>query len=620
MFNTVILGGQNITLDPKKAIGKGGEADIYEVLGKALKVYKSPDHPDYQHDPKEQQGARDRLLTQQKKLPLFPKNLPASVVCPLELALDPRSRQIVGYTMPLIKGAEVLLRYADKGFRQAGVSNDDMLAILKNLHKTVKGVHDRQVVIGDFNDLNVLVKDNEAFLVDVDSFQFGSFPCRVFTARFVDPLLCDPNKSSPILFKPHTDKSDWYAFAVMLMQSLLFVDPYGGVYIPKNKTNRMPHPARPLHRITVFHPEVRYPKPAVPCGVLPDDLLDFFHRTFVSDERGEFPLKLLEMRWTKCSNCQTQHSRAKCPTCNAHGLVKQVQTIKGAVVATHVFKTPGLIVYACAQEGKLLYLYHENGRYMREDGRAVVIGTLNPQMRFRIRAKSTLLGQNNQVIVLSPDLPPERVSVDSVGQLPIFDANGENYFWLQQGSLYRDSQFAPEYIGDTLQGQTLFWVGPKFGFGLYRAGGLSVAFVFPAKGAGINDSVSLSPIKGQLVDATCVFTDTRCFFLLSTRQGGKTVNECTVIRSDGSVEATASAEAGDGSWLGTIRGKVALGNFLLTATDEGIVRTDIDSGQLSLSREFKDTEPFVDSGTQLFPGNGGVYAVSSNQVTLLKIV
>ena len=55
----------------------------------------------------------------------------------------------------------------------------------------------------------------------------------------------------------------------MLMQCLLFVGPYGGVYRPKDPAHRV-REARPVHRMTIFHPEVQYPKPAIPYGTLPE--------------------------------------------------------------------------------------------------------------------------------------------------------------------------------------------------------------------------------------------------------------------------------------------------------------------------------------------------------------
>ena len=46
------IDGKAFSLDPQKAIGKGGEADVYSLgNGAALKIYKTPDHPDFGNDP-----------------------------------------------------------------------------------------------------------------------------------------------------------------------------------------------------------------------------------------------------------------------------------------------------------------------------------------------------------------------------------------------------------------------------------------------------------------------------------------------------------------------------------------------------------------------------------------
>jgi DNA-binding helix-hairpin-helix protein with protein kinase domain len=271
------LAGKKVKLDPARSLGKGGEADVYDIgNAKALKVFKQPDHPDFAGMPEDQNAARERLDTHQQKLRAFPMNLPLRVITPEELAYDKSGKRILGYTMPLLTNAELLMKYGERAFRQGGIGNDDVLNVFRDLHATVGGLHRQSVVIGDFNDLNVLVTGSKAYLIDADSFQFKNFFCRVFTARFADPLLCDPQQSSPMLYKPHTPESDWYAYAIMLMQSLLFVGPYGGVYRPRDAKNIIPHDARPMKRITVFDSEVRYPKPAVPFNVLPDELLHHF--------------------------------------------------------------------------------------------------------------------------------------------------------------------------------------------------------------------------------------------------------------------------------------------------------------------------------------------------------
>jgi H/ACA ribonucleoprotein complex subunit 3 len=615
-------GAKKIRLDPSQAIGKGGEADVYDIGGGMVaKIFKPPTHPDFTGLSLEQRNAAERIAQHQRKLRQFPQNLPPRVVAPAALVTD-KAGQIVGYTMPFLSGAELLRRYSDRSFR-VGVPNDTIVAIFRDLWGTVDGTHRAGVVIGDFNDLNVLVRGAEAHLIDADSMQFGGFPCRMFTARFVDPTRCDPHATALLLNQPHTEHSDWYAFAIMLFQSLLFVDPYGGVYVPKDATSRIPHDQRPLKRISVFHPDVRYPKPAQHYRVLPDDLLQYFHQMLEKDERGTFPHPLLEqLRWTTCTQCGIAHARSVCPTCAtaAPAAIRETTVVRGKVTATRIFRTPGVILYACVHDGELKWLAHESDTFQREDRSSVLHGALDPAMRYRITGTSTFFLKDGQVVGLTPGAAPEQRVVDTVGHRTTFDANGTHAYWAEGGRLYRDGHLGPERIGDVLRGQTHLWVGPTFGFGLYRAGTMSVAFVFDAERRGINDAVALPSIRGQLVDATCAFSDQRCWFFTATQDRGKTVHRATVIKPDGSIEATAEAESGDGSWLGTIRGKAAAGNFLLAATDDGVVRVEPDgSGGIAVTKAFPDTEPFVDAGCILHIGRRGLYVISKHEITVLKL-
>jgi len=623
---TVYLAGRRVTLDPKHVIGKGGEADVYDIGSEtALKVFKGPQHPDYSIDPNAQKAAKERIAEHQEKLRAFPKGLPKSVVAPHELATSNASGgSIVGYSMPFLSGMEVLLKYSDRTYRETGgIDGNDILEIFKGLYKTINAIHATNVVMGDFNDLNVLVNPRkEAFIIDADSFQFGKFLCRVFTSRFVDPLVCDPKQTSLMLAKPHNNGSDWYAYHVMLMQGLLYVDPYGGIYKPADPTKRLRHDERPLHRITIFHPEVRYPKPAIPFQVLPDDLLHVFVKMFVEDDRTPVPLAVLEgMRWTKCANCGTEYARGKCPTCfgATEASVKETIIRRGKVVATRIFRTSGTILCSTMQNGKLLYLCFDNDSFKRETGETVFSGQLDQEMRFRLSGPLTLVGKNGQLIALKEGRPVANLPVESFGRLPMFDANAQGYYWLSNGQISFNGDVASQYVGSILHNQTLFWVGPSFGFGFYRAGTLSVAFVFNDRKQGINDQVALPPISGQLFDSTCVFTNEHCWFFVSVQNAGKIENHCYVIGKNGQVEATAVTERGDGSWLSTIRGKCAAGNFLFCGTDEGIVRVELQEGKLQLAQTFPDTEPFVNSDSQLFAAKEGIYVVSRHDITHIQI-
>ncbi|MEY4723731.1 MAG: hypothetical protein RLZZ324_1244 [Candidatus Parcubacteria bacterium] len=621
----VYVSGTRYTLGPSNAIGKGGEADVYDIGGgRVLKLFKTPDHPDLVGMPEAQQAAMERIATHQTKLAAFPKGLPDRVIAPLDLATNKAGTRIVGYVMRFQVGTE-LLRYSERSFR-GGIPNAKVVPIFKDLHATVGGVHASGVVIGDFNDLNVLVANGEqAFIVDADSMQFGKFLSMVYTDRFVDPLCCDAKASRLMLCRPHNAASDWYAFAVMLMQSLLFVDPYGGVYRPKGGT-AIKHNARPLHRITVFHPDVKYPKPAVPYGMLSDDLLQAFHRVFEKDERGVFPLALIEgMRWTACTTCGTEHARAKCPSCNQAAPAAVVQTVKvrGTVTATRIFQTSGIILRAAMQGDKLRWLHHEGDAYKREDGSTVISGALDPQMRFRIRGDATVIGKNGKAVTLSPGKPPESRVVDGYGQLPVFDANERNVFWTQSDQLRKDGSYGDEDVGATLSGKTLFWVGSHFGLGFYRAGGLQQAFVFDAKSKGINDNVKLPRMGGKLVDASCAFCKDRAWLFTAVQEGPVTMHRVAVVLPDGTLVATAQAEAGAEPWMTSVGNGFAAGDALFAATDDGIVRLAFTmgagGGTIAKVKEFPDTEPFVDSSTRLFGGSTGLIAVGQKEIVTLKI-
>ena len=57
--------------------------------------------------------------------------------------------------------------------------------------------------------------------------------------------------------------------------------------------------------------------------------------------------------------------------------------------------------------------------------------------------------------------------------------------------------------------------------------------------------------------------------------------------------------------------------MLLAATDAGIARIEVGNGALQQTREFPDTEPFVDAASQLLVGKDGVYVVGRSEITAL---
>src|SRR5260221_3723614 len=156
MNRAVWIDGAKVTLEPAALLGQGGEAEVYDLGdGRVLKWWKPADHPDFDGLPDAQAAAKRRLDEQPDKLRALPGNLPPSVVTPCGFALD--GKRVVGYLMPKV-GGEPLHSYGEPRWRREHpVAGDHVVAALLSLHDAIAGLHRARVVIGDCNDLNVLV-------------------------------------------------------------------------------------------------------------------------------------------------------------------------------------------------------------------------------------------------------------------------------------------------------------------------------------------------------------------------------------------------------------------------------------------------------------------------------
>jgi serine/threonine protein kinase len=622
----IFIKGNPVTVDVRKSLGKGMEADVYRLGDLAVKIFKGPNHPDLLTD-FDRDAARNKIEEHQRKLNKFPRNLPAHVVSPIDLVED-SSGKIVGYTMNMVDNPRQARVFGQVSER-TGIDPNQIVGFFTDLHFTVKGLHTARVVIGDFNDLNILVCNKEAYIIDADSFQFGEFPCRMYTEEFVDPRLCNQNGKTAVLSMTHDPDSDWYSYAVMLFKLLLCVGPFGGVYKPSSKKDLILHTQRSLRGISVFNPEVVYPKKAIHYKVLPDDILDFFQKTFEQRQRIEFPVaKLLNLQWKKCDVCGNLHARQYCPDCKIEAPISSVKErieVSGKIKSTMVFRTFGDILYSTIQNGQLKWVYSENGKLFRENRISIANGSPNPGMRFRIHEDNTAIGQGNTIVVLKNGSAPVQLFADQFqDKFAMFDASAAGIFLCQNGSLLRCNKMGLEYesdrIGQVLEGQTLFWVGDIFGFGFYRAGEVCVSFVFDAKSKVINDSVVIPRFGGQLIGVRCVFSANRAAIFFAFKDGPKVTNRCVLIKSSGDVIGIAEASEGDGSWLSGIRGKCIIGDGLLATTDDGIIKVDFANGVVSKESKFEGSEKFVDSGSHLFAVKDGLFCVGNKQISLLQIV
>ena len=620
---TVYLQGQVLHLSPESIIGKGGEASIYDLgNGSVVKLLKIARDPEYASSKGAQAGAKKRLLEYKNKLAAFPRGLPSGVVAPAEpVYSDEKQRLVIGYTMPYIRGAEQLKRYRDQRYREeASIDGNQIIGLFEQLHSLVHALHTAGVVIGDFNDANVLAANNRVFLVDADSMQFGSFICRGFTARFLDPLC---SESAQLELKHlHNQSSDWYAFDNMLFQSLLCVGPYDGLHKPKAGP-RLQHNPRVLRRLTVFSKEVIYPKAAVPYNLLPDELLEHFHRLYEQDARGVFPLALLEnTRWTKCTKCRMVHARPHCPSCTTQSASAKQQSTRGSFAPKTVFRTKGRLLSVAFQDKKLQYLYYEDNVLRREDGSQLARGGLRPGYRCMVCQGTTIVAEGSRVGVLAPYAEPKEIMAETYGKRPMIGTNAQHYYWIQNGQLLRGSQAGTEALGNVPKGKTAFWVGERFGLGFSRpdqpAQSIAV-FTFSCDRRGLRHQVQLPALSGRLSIDGCFISSQLAWLFMTLKVQGLPESHCLVIDEYGSIVAQAVSKQ-VGNWLTAgLRGRFAAGKSLFGPTDSGIVRITPDNGSLRVTHAFPDTSPFVTSASVLRRGNGGYHVVSKDmsEITFL---
>ncbi|MBI2894190.1 MAG: hypothetical protein HYY06_11620 [Deltaproteobacteria bacterium] len=583
----VLVGKAAVDLADDALLGVGGEARVFRWGDTAVKLW----HADV-----------PALAVRRAKIASFPPGLPAEVVGPRELVRD-ESGQILGFTMPVVEAADELVRLSQRAWREGVVSSSSVVALFRNLRTVLSALHERGVVVGDLNDGNVLFSGARPWLIDADSMQWEGFPCVVAHERFLDPRLYGADLAKGAAFTPG---SDWYAYAVMLFASLLYVHPFGGIHRGLPTLLR-----RAEARRSILGPEVQVPRAAVHYQVLPDDLLGWFEDVFERDRREAVPTRLLDLDWQRC-RCGTEHARPLCPECAplARGdAVRTVTRVNGRCTSHTIVETRGRVLCAAVQ-GKLRFVVEEDGVIRREDGSIVTRGALEPGMRFAISDGSTWIGKGGVLLRLENERALARTATGTLGRDPMFDAcstacyrvHGE---WLEE-------VVTGARVGKVLDGQTWLRVGERLGFGFYRAGLCTFFFLFRVGKAGLTD-VRVEAPQGKIVEADAVFDDSHVLLSLATEQGGRR-RDCTyLVGQDGRVIAHA-----EGLPCG---GKALFGGHVVCATDDGLLSLGVDrsSGLLVPKKLFSDTRPFVEQGFRILPGPGGaVFVVTTKDITEVR--
>ena len=172
----------------KKDIAEGGEATIHivEINGERqiFKQFRTPKDPLFNKE--DAALAKAKIAEYKEKLYEFPKLSPR-IVTPKSVVVDNKGN-VTGYTMEFISHATSLATFMHKDDRvTTGYSLNNVVELFLDLHDTLKNLHERDAVIGDFRPENVLCRSGATYIIDAESMQFGRWKNHTFSEQWADP-------------------------------------------------------------------------------------------------------------------------------------------------------------------------------------------------------------------------------------------------------------------------------------------------------------------------------------------------------------------------------------------------------------------------------------------------
>jgi hypothetical protein len=252
-----------ITLTDNEFIAKGGQASIYQYGGYAFKIYHNA----------------SSAIPQQKIEELEKISLD-NVVKPLDIIFDGH-KKMLGYIMTFISSGHPICKLFTKSFKSKNaIDPNDIINLIAEIQKSVKGIHGCRCLIVDFNEFN-LMTDNTfkvPIFIDTDSYQTPNFPASAIMESIRDPLVKQHN---------YTELSDWYSFAIIAFQLYIGIHPFKGGH---PKFARDEWRKRMDMGVSVLEKDSTIPSVCSDISVIPKRHYDWFKVVFSNKDRSIPPV------------------------------------------------------------------------------------------------------------------------------------------------------------------------------------------------------------------------------------------------------------------------------------------------------------------------------------------
>ncbi len=235
------LQGQRVIL--AKRLGSGGQGEVFALVEPDGYVLKRYFEAEIGRDP----SLADRLTVMANAMPARTRSAESDhILLAWPTDLVESGDHFIGYLMPLIDRSKTLplhrVANPSDGRRSSSTSASRwarhidwsyLVTAAANLALAVQVLHQAGVVIGDFNENNVLVwRDARVTLLDCDSMQITAasgrhYLCRVGRAEFTPPELFRANWGHTV----RAPSSDLFALAIHIHQLIMEGEhPFRGVW------------------------------------------------------------------------------------------------------------------------------------------------------------------------------------------------------------------------------------------------------------------------------------------------------------------------------------------------------------------------------------------------------
>lgn len=254
-----IQGKKPVNLNPSD-FKSGGEAKVWIKGNNVYKIY---------HDPK-------HMIPIEKIQELKSVNLP-NVFTPKDIILNHRKKPI-GFTMDKAIGEPFIKLYTTGYRNDKGIINKSIIELVENIKKTIQLIHEKNFLLVDINDLNIIVKPNwvEPGFIDVNSWKTPNFP-----ATAINPNVRDYSSNK------FTALTDWFSFGVITCYLFVGIHPFRGSH---NDYNRSDIEGRMKDHVSIFNPSVRLPRSVRDFSLIPNHYRKWYVELFENGKRAEPPL------------------------------------------------------------------------------------------------------------------------------------------------------------------------------------------------------------------------------------------------------------------------------------------------------------------------------------------